>query len=91
MAIIYIFRQKFGNKIEKIEIIIVNSQPELIDNFIEQISKFTNKFKEKWKNKIEEWKKRIDCDYDWGCEICPYQEDCQDIKDVLETRNQLDR
>ena len=45
----------------------------------------------RWKKKIDEWKKRIDCDYDWGCEICPYQEECYDIKKTLVEREKIGR
>jgi CO dehydrogenase/acetyl-CoA synthase beta subunit len=90
-AVMHLYRLKFKEIIERIEIFIVNSDPEVIDNFLDIISNLTNMFKKLWKDKIEEWKKRIDCDYDWGCEICPYQEDCQDIKEVLDARNQLEK
>ena len=39
--------------------------------------------------KIDEWRKRIDCEYDWGCEICPYQEECYNIKQVLVERERI--
>ena len=43
----------------------------------------------KWKDKIEKWKKRIDCDYDWECDACPYYDTCEEIKEVLEERNKI--
>jgi len=88
-AIIYLYKQKFGSFIKSIEIFIINSYPNSIQEFIKLSSEITKRSRERWKNKVEEWKKRIDCDYDWACEICPYQEDCYDIKKLLSTRNKM--
>ncbi|MFX0059415.1 MAG: hypothetical protein ACFE85_16220 [Candidatus Hodarchaeota archaeon] len=88
-AIIYLYKQKFGNIIKSIEIFIINSYPNSIKDFIKLSSDITERSRERWKNKIEEWKKRIDCDYDWACKICPYQEECYDIKKILSTRNKI--
>ncbi|MFW9999980.1 MAG: hypothetical protein ACFE9Q_07550 [Candidatus Hodarchaeota archaeon] len=88
-AIIYLYRQKFKDLIENIEIIIICSYPDSIENFIEISSDLTDKFREQFKAKIDEWKKRIDCEYDWGCEICPYQEECYNIKQVLVERERI--
>ncbi len=41
------------------------------------------------KKKVDKWKKKIDCDYDWGCEICPYREECYNIKQVLVERERI--
>ncbi|MHA2391791.1 MAG: hypothetical protein ACXAEX_07465 [Promethearchaeota archaeon] len=89
-AIIYLYKQKFRGIIEEIEIIMICSYPDSIDEFIKISSKITNRFREDLKAKIEEWKKRIDCDYDWGCEICPYQEECYNIKQVLVERESIE-
>jgi len=88
-AIIHLYRQKFKNLIKKIEILIICSYPDSIDDFIEISSDITNKFQEELKAKIDEWRKRIDCDYDWGCVICPYQEECYGIKQVLVERERI--
>ncbi len=88
-AIIYLYRQKFKNLIKRMEIFIICSYPDSIDEFIEISSKITNKFQEELKAKIDEWRKRIDCEYDWGCEICPYQEECYNIKQVLVERERI--
>lgn len=66
------------------------SYPNSIDEFIKITSKIKNKYREELKAKIDEWKKRIDCEYDWGCEICPYQEECYDIKQVLVERERIE-
>jgi len=89
-AIISLYKQKFKSLIKNIEVVFINSHPESIEKFITLSSEITNRFKEKWRKKIEEWKKRIDCDYDWGCEICPYQEECLDIKQVLVSREEIE-
>jgi len=88
-AIIHLFRQKFKDLIKKIEILIICSYPDSIDEFIELSSDITNKFQEELKAKIDEWRKRIDCEYEWGCEICPYQEECYNIKQVLVERERI--
>lgn len=88
-AILYLYEQKFQNLIESMEIIFINSYPDIIDDFIRIISKIREQINKRWIEKIENWKKRIDCEYDWGCEICPYQEECYDIKQVLVEREKI--
>jgi CO dehydrogenase/acetyl-CoA synthase beta subunit len=88
-AIIHLYKQKFRDLIRSVEIIFINSYPSSIDEFIVLSSEILTKAKEKWQRKIEEWRKRIDCDYDWGCEICPYQEECYDVKQVLVSREEI--
>ena len=90
-AIISLYKQKFKGLIKTIEVILISSYPDSIEEFITLSSEITDKFKEKWRKKIEEWKKRIDCDYDWGCEICPYQKECLDIKQVLVSREEIEK
>ncbi len=88
-AIFYLYKQKFTHIIESMEIFFVNTYPNVIDDFIEIASNINAFINEKWLKKIENWKKRIDCEYDWGCEICPYQEECYDIKQVLVEREKI--
>lgn len=88
-AIMYLYKQKFKNLVKKIEILILCSYPDSIEEFIKISSDITNKFQDELKAKIDEWRKRIDCDYDWGCEICPYQEECYNIKQVLVERERI--
>ena len=83
------YKEKFKSLIESMEIFFINSYPELIDESIKITSEITTSINEKWLRKIDEWKKRIDCDYDWGCEICPYQEECINIKQVLVEREKI--
>jgi CO dehydrogenase/acetyl-CoA synthase beta subunit len=90
-SIYYLYRQRFMDLIESMEIFFVNSYSDVIDNFIEITSKINTLIYEKWLKKIEDWKKRIDCEYDWGCEICPYQEECYEIKQVLVEREKIER
>ncbi|MHA1106704.1 MAG: hypothetical protein ACTSPN_13455 [Promethearchaeota archaeon] len=89
-AIIHLYKAKFKDLIQSIEIFFINNDPKSIYEFIQITSNITNLYLEKWKKKVDEWKKKIDCDYDWGCEICPYLEECKDIKDLLNSRNQLE-
>ncbi|TFG01466.1 MAG: hypothetical protein EU542_06910 [Promethearchaeota archaeon] len=86
-AIIYLYRMKFKDLIEAIELIVISSHSDSIDEFLSVSADITHKLKEKWLKKLDSWKKRIDCDYDWGCEICPYQIECFEIKKVLMARN----
>ena len=88
-AIISLYQQKFKGLIKSIEIIFINSYQDSIEQFIVHSSDIYSKLKEKWKKKIDEWRKRIDCDYDWGCEICPYREECYNIKQVLVSREEI--
>ena len=90
-AIISLYKKKFENIIKSVEIFFISSYSDSIKEFIKLSSEVTKRHKERWKSKIEEWRKRIDCDYDWGCEICPYQEECYDIKQLLITRNKIER
>ena len=88
-AIFYLYTQKFKNLIEYIEMLFIVSYHNLIDQFIKTTSDISTYINKKWKNKIDKWKKNIDCDYDWGCEICPYREQCYDIKQVLVERERV--
>jgi CO dehydrogenase/acetyl-CoA synthase beta subunit len=88
-AIFYLYTQKFKTLIEKIEILFIASYPKLIDRFIKTTSDISTDINKKWKDKIDKWKKKIDCDYDWGCEICPYRDECYNIKQVLVERERI--
>ena len=90
-AIFYLYKQRFKDLIESMEIFFVNTYTNVIDEFIKITSKINTYINEKWLKKIENWKKRIDCEYDWGCEICPYQEECYEIKQVLVEREKIER
>jgi len=85
-AICYLYKKKFKDFINSIEVLFICSHSDSIEKFIKISAEFTLKLKEKWLKKIESWKKRIDCDYEWGCEICPYQVECYEIKKVLTAR-----
>ncbi|UCC18730.1 MAG: hypothetical protein JSV62_11565 [Promethearchaeota archaeon] len=90
-AIFYLYKQRFKDLITSIEIFFINSYPDVIDEIIEISSKITISQNKKWLKKIEEWKKKIDCEYDWGCEICPYREECYGIKQVLVEREKIEK
>ena len=89
-AIQHLYRQKFEKLIKSTEIIFINSYPESIKQFIDASAEIYARSKKKWKVKIEEWKKKIDCEYDWGCEICPYKEECFNVKEVLIKREEIE-
>jgi len=86
-SIFYLYRMKFNNLIEAMELIFISSDSDCIDEFLSISSDITHNLNEKWLEKLDKWKKRIDCEYDWGCEICPYQLECYEIKKVLIERN----
>jgi CO dehydrogenase/acetyl-CoA synthase beta subunit len=88
-AIMYLYKERFGDLIKCMEIIFLNSNSELIDEFIRLTSDIHKEINKKWLDKIEEWKKRIDCDYDWECDECPYIETCDQVKEVLEERKKM--
>ncbi|MFX1320990.1 MAG: hypothetical protein ACFFAQ_05015 [Promethearchaeota archaeon] len=88
-AIFYLYKQKFKNLIESMGVFFINSYPNLIDEFMSIVSEIIAHINDQWIQKIEEWRKRIDCEYDWGCEICPYQEECYEIKQVLIEREKI--
>ncbi|MFX1448958.1 MAG: hypothetical protein ACFFCG_12650, partial [Promethearchaeota archaeon] len=88
-AIIYLYSTKFEDLVKSIEVIFINSYPNSIKQFIVLSSEILSEDKEKWKKKINTWRKRIDCDYDWGCEICPYREECYNIKQILISREEI--
>ncbi|MFW9971550.1 MAG: hypothetical protein ACFFDF_15250, partial [Candidatus Odinarchaeota archaeon] len=90
-AIFYLYKQTFKDSIGSMEIFFINSYPDVIDKIIEISSKITIFQHKKWLKKIEEWKKRIDCKYDWGCEICPYREECYRLKQVLVEREKIEK
>ena len=90
-AIFYLYKQRFKDLIESMEIFFVSTYPNVIDEFVRITSNINNYINEKWLKKIENWKKRIDCEYDWGCEICPYQENCYNIKQVLVEREKIEK
>lgn len=90
-AIFYLYKQQFTDLIESMEIIFISTYTEVIDEFVKITSKINNYINEKWLKKIENWKKKIDCEYDWGCEICPYRDTCYDIKQVLVEREKIEK
>ena len=89
-AIIYLYKQKFKDAIEAMEIIIVNSHPDSILKFIKLTEEIRDTQRARWKEKIEKWKENIDCDYDWDCADCPYEETCDEVKEVLEEREKIE-
>ena len=88
-AIIELYKSKFDD-IKSMEVCFINSDLDVIEKFLELTSQISLEFEKNWRKKVDEWKKRIDCEYDWGCDICPYQVDCQDFKNLLVSRNQLE-
>ncbi|MFX1402298.1 MAG: hypothetical protein ACFE8V_13750 [Promethearchaeota archaeon] len=90
-AILYLYNEKFGDLIKSIEIILMNSEIDTIDSFIEMTTPIRDEINLKWKEKVKEWKRRIDCDFGWNCNDCPYYDVCEDIKEVLEEREVLDK
>jgi len=90
-AIMYLYKEKFGNLIEAIEILFINSYEDSIKKFIDITSEIREERNKKWAKKIEEWKKRADCDYEWDCEDCLYIDTCDLVRNVLEEREKIEK
>lgn len=90
-AIMFLFSQKFEESIESMEILFINSYPGLIQSLIDETASIRTDLEQKWRKKVNEWKRRIDCEFEWDCNECPYYDICEDIKDVLEQREVLDK
>lgn len=89
-AIQYLYKKQFNDIIQNIEIIFICSKTELIAEFKEITSELYNYISVRWKNKIDGWKKRVNCDYEWGCEDCPYIDTCDEIREVLDERKKME-
>ncbi|MFX1497652.1 MAG: hypothetical protein ACFFBH_09015 [Promethearchaeota archaeon] len=89
-AILYLYNARFGNFIKAIEIILISSELDIIDSLIDMTSSIQDVFNLKWKEKVNEWKRRIDCNFNWECAECPYYDLCENIKEVLKKREVLD-
>ena len=89
-AIMSLYKQKFKDVIDAMEIIIVNSHADSILKYIELTQEIRDSQRTRWKEKIEKWKQNIDCDYDWDCADCPYEETCDDVKEVLDEREKIE-
>lgn len=88
-AIIYLYKKKYGEYINSIKIFMMNSDKKSLEDLLNLISDMKTKINKRWKNKIDNWKKRIDCDYSWACEICPFLKACKNIQQILEERKKI--
>jgi len=89
-SMIYLFKQQFPAIIEAVEIIFISKNKQNIQKFEPVISKIRDIYKKNWKKKIEEWKKKVDCNYDWVCDVCPYNKTCYNISDIYELRKNIE-
>ena len=89
-AIMFLYQQKFKDIIKSMEIMFINSNQELIESFIDISISIRLDIEQKWRKKVKEWKRRVDCDFNWDCNECPYYDICEDVKEVLEKREVLD-
>ena len=55
----YLYKEKFGDLVESMEIIFISSLPEEISEFMEVTSEIREHLGKRWKDKIEEWKKYL--------------------------------
>lgn len=85
-AIFYLYKQKFGKLINSMEVLFITCSPDLIVELSQITLNIQEKIKSKWNEKILEWKKKVDCEYDWECGSCPYYDTCEEIKDVVDAR-----
>jgi len=89
-AICHLYKRKFGTKLDTIKILMISSNSILIDRWLEYTEKMRNDLNKRWRAKVDTWKKRIDCDYEWTCKICPYFASCQSLQELLERRKNLE-
>jgi CO dehydrogenase/acetyl-CoA synthase beta subunit len=90
-AIIHSYKKRYEGLINSIKVFMINSNGIVITKFLTNISSMKAEINQRWKKKIEDWKKRIDCDYQWACEICPYISACQNIQQILESRKKIEK
>lgn len=88
-AIFYLYRNKFENLLKSMEILFIVSDPKLIEQFMNLTTEMRNHIDSIWREKVENWKQRIDCDYEWDCIECPYYEVCEDLKEVVAERDKI--
>ncbi|MBD3254561.1 MAG: hypothetical protein GF383_05685 [Candidatus Lokiarchaeota archaeon] len=89
-AFLYLYDKAFAEICDSMEVLFLSNDLETLEalNMITQEVRAT--LIDRWKKKVDDWKKRIDCDYEWECEVCPYQETCEDLKKVMEIRDKMD-
>jgi CO dehydrogenase/acetyl-CoA synthase beta subunit len=90
-AIYHLYNERFPNIINSVEIIMINSDSQLLQKFIDFSHILRKSSKSHWKSKVDDWKKRVDCEYNWNCKICPYFQNCYKIRDVLKKRINLEK
>lgn len=89
-AIISLYKQKFGSTLNSRELLMINSSPKLIEKWSKYTEEMRADLNSRWRAKVDAWKKRIDCDYEWACKICPYFSSCKSLQEVLERRRDLE-
>lgn len=89
-AIMYLYKQKFKSLIDTMELLFINSYPDVIDEFVKISSEISEEISSKWKDKVEDWRKKIDCDYGWDCKECPYRDTCEEVKKILYARKEIE-
>jgi CO dehydrogenase/acetyl-CoA synthase beta subunit len=90
-AIIHSYKKRYEGFINSMKVFMINSDKQIITEFLTCVSTMKAEMNQRWKKKIEDWKKRIDCDYQWACEICPYISACQNIQEILERRKKIEK
>ncbi len=88
-AIFYLFRLHFPSIIKTMEILFINSYLDIIKKMISLTGKLRELEDTLWIKKVNDWKKRVDCEYEWGCEACPYIETCEELRKVLDYRSRI--
>lgn len=88
-SMVKLFKVRFPDLIEAVEVVFISSEEQHIKKFESVISKIREIYKKNWAKKVEEWKNRVDCNYDWACDICPYNETCEAITEMDEKRDKM--
>ncbi len=87
-AIIKLFLDEHKTLIESIEVIFITMGESLIKELIEFDKIIQKDYVESMKTKIiKHVKMREDCDFDWECKSCEYQNICEEIRKIMVERN----
>jgi CO dehydrogenase/acetyl-CoA synthase beta subunit len=89
-TIISLYKKKYGQIINSVQVLMISSNPEMIRKWLDYTEEMREDLNARWRAKVDTWKKRIDCDFEWACKICPYFISCQKLQEVLESRKNLE-
>ena len=91
-AFITLFKKKYPDLVESVEIVFITQDSDSVLELQEYEKSISKIFRTALQGKIIEYikkyeKLRGDCDLDEECEICDYKPVCEGINEMIETRN----